>query len=108
MGSLQQLAKAKLREIETLRREHRREHGVRESRRNLGVHGSRPKGSEHVNTMQKTWGERDWLTFFEERAAICEFDGGLTRDKAEQLAAQCQGYSNVVAFKAAQKKINQE
>jgi hypothetical protein len=24
---------------------------------------------------------------FEERAAICEFDGGLTRDEAEQMAA---------------------
>jgi hypothetical protein len=24
---------------------------------------------------------------FEERAAICEFDGGLTRDEAEQVAA---------------------
>ena len=40
---------------------------------------------------------------FEERAAIAEFDGGLTRDDAEQLAAQCQGYENVVAFRAAKK-----
>ena len=39
---------------------------------------------------------------FEERAAIAEFDGGLTRNEAEQLAAQCQGYDNVVAFRAAQ------
>lgn len=39
---------------------------------------------------------------FEERAAIIEYDGGLTRADAEQLAAECQGYENVVAFRAAQ------
>ncbi|NKW71794.1 hypothetical protein HGD85_02175 [Rhodobacteraceae bacterium R_SAG10] len=39
---------------------------------------------------------------FEERAAIAEFDGGLTRADAEQLAAQCRGYENVVALRAAQ------
>ena len=38
---------------------------------------------------------------FEERAAIAEFDGGLTRSEAEDMAAKCQGYSNVVAFRAA-------
>ena len=29
---------------------------------------------------------------FEERAAIAEFDGGLTRVEAEDLAAQIQGF----------------
>lgn len=29
---------------------------------------------------------------FEERAAIAEFDGGLTRFEAEDLAAQIQGF----------------
>lgn len=29
---------------------------------------------------------------FEERAAIIEYDGGLTRKQAEDLAAQAQGY----------------
>ena len=38
---------------------------------------------------------------FEERAAICEYDGGLSRVDAEDLAAQCQGFDNVVAFRAA-------
>lgn len=38
---------------------------------------------------------------FEERAAIAEFDGGLARFEAEDMAAKCQGYSNVVAFRAA-------
>lgn len=31
----------------------------------------------------------DW---FEERAAIAQFDGGLTRSEAEELAAQAQGF----------------
>ena len=38
---------------------------------------------------------------FEERAAIAEFDGWLSRSEAEELAVQCQGYNNVVAFRAA-------
>jgi hypothetical protein len=43
------------------------------------------------------------VEIFEERAAIAEYDGGLSRADAEQLAAQCQGFENVVAFKAAQR-----
>ena len=39
---------------------------------------------------------------FEERAAIAEYDGGLTRADAEHLAAEGQGYDNVVAFRGAQ------
>ena len=41
---------------------------------------------------------------FEERAAIAEFDGGLTRREAETLAARAQGYDNVVQFRAALKE----
>ncbi len=37
---------------------------------------------------------------FEERAAISEYDGGLTRDEAEDLAAQCQDYDSVIACRA--------
>ena len=44
------------------------------------------------------------VEIFEERAAIAEYDGGLSRSDAEQLAAQCQGFENVVAFRAAQRK----
>ncbi|MBN8190435.1 hypothetical protein JF540_27800 [Salipiger thiooxidans] len=29
---------------------------------------------------------------FEERAAIAEYEGGLSRREAEDLAAQCQGF----------------
>jgi len=31
---------------------------------------------------------------FEERAAIAEFDGGLSRREAEDVAAQAQGFAN--------------
>jgi hypothetical protein len=46
--------------------------------------------------------QRPDIDAFEERAAIAEFDGGLTRREAEHLAAQSQGFHNVVAFKASQ------
>lgn len=45
------------------------------------------------------------LDAFEERASICEFDGGLTCADTEQLAAQGRGYENVVAFRGAQQTI---
>ncbi|WP_316775861.1 hypothetical protein [Sedimentitalea todarodis] len=37
----------------------------------------------------------DW---FEERAAIAEFDGGLSRQGAEDLAARQQGFVNADAY----------
>ena len=41
------------------------------------------------------------LDAFEERAAIAEFDGGLSRADAEDMAAKSHGYDNVVALRAA-------
>jgi hypothetical protein len=35
------------------------------------------------------WSAEDWRLFFEERAAIAEFDGGLPRAKAEAQAFEC-------------------
>ena len=35
------------------------------------------------------WSAEDWLLFFEERAAIAEFDGGLPRTKADAQALAC-------------------
>ena len=35
---------------------------------------------------------------FEERAAIAEYDGGLSRSRAEDLAAQAQGFANADAY----------
>ena len=35
---------------------------------------------------------------FEERAAIAEYDGGLTRQNAEDLAARQQGFADADAY----------
>ena len=35
------------------------------------------------------WSPQDWRVFFDERAAILEFDGGLPRAKAEARAFAC-------------------
>ncbi len=35
------------------------------------------------------WSAEDWRLYFEERAAVAEFDGGLPRDKAEVQALEC-------------------
>jgi hypothetical protein len=35
------------------------------------------------------WSAEDWQAFFDERAAICEFDGGLPRPDAEARAFDC-------------------
>jgi hypothetical protein len=41
------------------------------------------------------------LDAFEERAAIIEHDGGLSRPEAERLAARDQGFASAAAFRAA-------
>ena len=38
---------------------------------------------------------------FEERAAIAEYDGGLSRHQAEDLAAQAQGFASAQDYWAA-------
>lgn len=35
------------------------------------------------------WSGEDWRAFFDERAGIAEFDGGLPRPEAEALAFEC-------------------
>jgi len=35
---------------------------------------------------------------FEERAAIIEYDGGVTRSRAEDLAAQAQGFRDATHY----------
>lgn len=35
------------------------------------------------------WSAKDWWEYFEERAGVAEFDGGLTRDEAEKRAYDC-------------------
>jgi hypothetical protein len=36
-----------------------------------------------------SWSAEDWRVFFEERAGIAEFDGGLARGQAEVCAFEC-------------------
>lgn len=36
-----------------------------------------------------SWSAEDWRAFFDERAGIAEFDGGLSRRKAEDQAFDC-------------------
>jgi len=43
-------------------------------------YSERPSGEERSNS------QVDWRALYEERAAICEFDGGYTRNEAEALA----------------------
>ena len=57
-----------------------------------------------LHPSQNTQSETPDIDAFEERAAIAEYDGGLSRADAEHLAAQCQGFKNVVAFRAEQPK----
>jgi hypothetical protein len=38
---------------------------------------------------KRGWSPEDWQTFFEERAGIAEFDGGLRRLEAEAQAFEC-------------------
>jgi len=35
------------------------------------------------------WGAADWRMYFDERSAVAEFDGGLSRHEAEQQAWRC-------------------
>jgi hypothetical protein len=42
---------------------------------------------DHFGTGVPNWDEDDWQATFDERAAIVEFDGGLSREGAERAAA---------------------
>jgi hypothetical protein len=42
-----------------------------------------------LRTANNGWAAIDWLAFFDERAGIAEFDGGLPRQKAEARAFAC-------------------
>lgn len=48
------------------------------------------------------------LEHFEERAAIMEFDGGLSRFQAETLAAQAQGFQRHEVMNAIRKRNSQQ
>jgi hypothetical protein len=42
-----------------------------------------------LHTERGSWSGEDWRAFFDERAAIAEFDGGLPREQAEARAFTC-------------------
>jgi hypothetical protein len=43
-------------------------------------------GPQPVSSARPNWDAADWHAYFEERAAIREYDGGLHRREAEELA----------------------
>lgn len=47
-----------------------------------------PKRVPHAPT-DDDWSAEDWQVFFDERAGIAEFDGGLSRPGAEAQAQAC-------------------
>ena len=42
-----------------------------------------------MQSLNAHWSGEDYAAFFDERAAIAEFDGGLSRPEAEALAFKC-------------------
>ena len=44
---------------------------------------------ELLATPRDRWTDEDWQAFFDERAGIAEFDGGLPRPEAEARAFEC-------------------
>jgi hypothetical protein len=53
------------------------------------LRNSKPSIVAHLSRAQRaTWDTEDWRAFFEERAAIFEYDGGLPRHEAEVTAWQ--------------------
>jgi hypothetical protein len=51
--------------------------------------GGRTVTGGHRVSSTDGWTGEDWQAFFEERAAIAEFDGGLSRTQAEAQAFEC-------------------
>ena len=51
--------------------------------------GTRLKSCGYCTQPKNGWSAEDWRLYFEERAAIAEFDGGLPRAKAEAQAFEC-------------------
>lgn len=55
---------------------------------------SRPSKNQSVKRLEAAHSPAPDLDAFEERAAIVEFDGGLSRGDAERIAAQDQGHAS--------------
>ena len=50
------------------------------------VRSLKPQLIAHLSSQSTHWGHDDWQALFDERAAICEFDGGFDRKQAELMA----------------------
>src|SRR5262249_24400920 len=53
------------------------------------LHRYKPELLRLLRPSLEGWSAEDWQAFFDERAAICEFDGGLPRPEAEARAFAC-------------------
>ena len=53
---------------------------------NIGNNGKRQSGFHGNSSPSAEWDQNDFQTFYDERAAILEYDGELDRDEAERLA----------------------
>jgi|GEM_PF-524865 len=53
------------------------------------IRANKPEIMELLGRREPAWSQDDWQAFFDERAGIAEYDGGQTRDKAEETAYQC-------------------
>ncbi len=53
------------------------------------LHRHKPELLRLLRPSLEGWSAEDWRAFFEERAAIAEFDGGLPRAEAEARAFAC-------------------
>ena len=42
-----------------------------------------------LSAEKSIWSNSDWVEYFEERAAIAEYDGGLSRAEARSIAFDC-------------------
>jgi hypothetical protein len=54
------------------------------------LRGAKPAIIAHLTRAQRSaWDAEDWRTFFDERAAILQYDGDLPRHEAEVTAFRC-------------------
>jgi hypothetical protein len=51
--------------------------------------GNKASIVELLRRQKDSWSAEDWQAYFDERAAIAEFDGGLQRSEAEAQAFEC-------------------
>jgi hypothetical protein len=58
-------------------------------RRKIGERRQNPENPKEARRLCNHWSAEDWQVFFDERAGIIEFDGGLPRAEAEAQTFAC-------------------